>query len=123
MLTLQYLPYDQIRNLSSETRIKKLINLVKENKILLLEGKLNPFEEAKLIEKTMEQISKRFKGIEICTVYPENKNIEMFGKLRNEILRLLGHRQGLTIIGPATIVKEIKRDPNKIELLTKPLRK
>jgi len=32
---------------------------------------------------------------------------------------LLGDRQGLTVIGPATIVKEIKKDPNKIELLTK----
>jgi hypothetical protein len=32
----------------------------------------------------------------------------------------LGERQGLTIIGPASIVKEIKKDPNKIQLLTKP---
>jgi hypothetical protein len=31
---------------------------------------------------------------------------------------LLGNREGVTIIGPASIVKEIKRDPNKVELLT-----
>jgi hypothetical protein len=31
---------------------------------------------------------------------------------------LLGNRQGMTIIGPATVVKEIKKDPNNIELLT-----
>jgi len=30
---------------------------------------------------------------------------------------LLGDRQGFTIIGPATIVKEIKNDPDKIELM------
>jgi len=35
---------------------------------------------------------------------------------------LLGDRNGITIIGPASIVKEIKKDPNKIELLTMPLR-
>ena len=38
---------------------------------------------------------------------------------RNAIFNmLLGDRQGMTIIGPASVVKEIKKDPNKIELLT-----
>ena len=36
---------------------------------------------------------------------------------------LLGNRQGLTIIGPASIVKEIKQDPDKIQLLTKDVRR
>ena len=36
---------------------------------------------------------------------------------------LLGDRQGLTIVGPANIVKEIKKDPNKIELFTKGAKK
>ena len=30
---------------------------------------------------------------------------------------VLGERQGLTIIGPASMVKQIKKDPNKIEVL------
>ena len=32
---------------------------------------------------------------------------------------ILGDRQGLTIIGPASIVKKIEKNPNKIELFTK----
>ena len=36
---------------------------------------------------------------------------------------VLGDRQGFTVIGPATIIKEIKKDPNKIELFTKDTRK
>jgi hypothetical protein len=41
-------------------------------------------------------------------------------KLRNNVVTaLLGDRQGLTIIGPATVVRKIKKDPHKIELLTK----
>ena len=32
---------------------------------------------------------------------------------------LLGDRKGFTVIGPATIVKQIKKDPDKIELFTK----
>jgi hypothetical protein len=39
------------------------------------------------------------------------------------ISAVLGDRQGLTIIGPASVVKEIKKDPNKIELLTSEKRK
>ena len=31
---------------------------------------------------------------------------------------LLGDREGITIIGPASVVKEIRRDPNKIQLFT-----
>ena len=31
---------------------------------------------------------------------------------------MLGYKGGMTIIGPASLVKEIKRDPTKIELLT-----
>ena len=32
---------------------------------------------------------------------------------------ILGDRAGMTIIGPANVVKSIKKNPNKIELLTK----
>ena len=39
------------------------------------------------------------------------------------IKTLMGDREGITVIGPATIVKEIKRDPNKIELFTKEIKK
>ena len=36
---------------------------------------------------------------------------------------LLGDRQGMTVIGPASIVKQIRKDPDKIELFTKEARK
>ena len=120
MLTLQYIPKNEIESLDSENKIRKLLSLVKEDKILLIEGRLSPAEEALLIESTMEQISKQFKGIEICTVYPQKKReVQFFDKLRKGVLNFLGYRQGITIIGPATIIKDIKRDPTKIELLTR----
>ena len=120
MLTLQYIPLNEIENLDSQDKIKKLLSLVKEDKILLVEGRLTPAEEVKLIESTMEEISKSFKGIEICTVYPQKKReVQFFSRLRKEVLNILGYRQGITIIGPASIIKDIKRDPTKIELLTR----
>lgn len=124
MLTLQYIPYSEIASLNSTRRITKLVDAAKENKIILLEGKLEPHEEAKLIEKTMEEISPTFKGVEICTIEQELSNKPLMYKFKSKVAKmLLGNKGGLTIIGPAVIVKEIKRDPNKIELLTQEIRK
>ncbi|MBU1246326.1 MAG: DUF2073 domain-containing protein [Nanoarchaeota archaeon] len=128
MVTIQYLPYLEHGSLDSEEKIKKLLKLVKEDKILMMEGRLSPVEEAKLIERTMEEISKNFKGVEICTIYPNGngnkKKQEFWSKVKLGFFNMvLGSRQGVTIIGPASLIKEIKRDPNKIELLMKNKRK
>ena len=48
---------------------------------------------------------------------PHNKE-GMVEKFRIGIARaLIGERDSLTIIGPAAIVKEIKKDPRKIEVM------
>ena len=123
-LTLEFIPYGQIESLSSVGRIRKLLNTAKEGKIVLLQGRLKREEEAELIKTTMEEINKDFKGIELAVIYPDaNKEVAMFKKIqRGFVNMLLGDRQGLTIIGPANVVKSIKKDPNKIELLTKDVR-
>ena len=68
MLTLQFIPYYELQNLTQAQRISKFLRSVRDNKIVLVEGKLDPQEEALLIEKTMEEINKNFKGVEICSV-------------------------------------------------------
>tara|TARA_Y100000310_G_C20636180_1_gene791270 strand:- start:1052 stop:1441 length:390 start_codon:yes stop_codon:yes gene_type:complete len=125
MLTLQYIPHTELSNLNSKEKISKILKVVKTDRIVLMEGRLKSQEEADLIEETMEQISRSFQGIEICTIYPDKKeNIQFFTKLKLMCVNLLlGKSQGLTIIGPASVVKEIKRNPNKIELLTRSTRK
>lgn len=123
-LTLQFIPYHEIGKLDSEGKISRVLDVVKENKIALIQGRLKATEETQLIQKTMEDIDKHFKGVELCTIYPEGKDEQWFNKIRKNLARvLLGDREGLTIIGPATLVKEIKRNPHKIELLTKQARK
>ncbi len=119
-LTLQFVPYGEISSLAPEKRINKLLDIVKKDKIVLLQGRLKPSEEAWLIQKTMEIVSREFKGIELCTIYPELSNQKFFSQFKGLLVKfLMGSREGLTIIGPATIIKEIKRNPDKIELLTK----
>lgn len=121
MLTLQFVPYGEIENLSSKARIEKLLDIVKQDKIVLLQGRLKPEEETMLIMETMAQIHKKFRGVEICTIYPEESNLQFFNKIKKEMVKfLIGNRDGVTIIGPSTVVKEVRRNPNKIELFTLP---
>jgi len=123
-LTLQFVPYNDIVELGSARRVKKLIDIVKENKIVLLEGRLKKEEETDLIEIAMEEINNKFKGIELAVINPDNKEAGFFRGMKSGMINLvLGDRQGFTVIGPATIIKEIKKDPNKIELFTKETRK
>ena len=121
MVTLTIIPYAQIESLSSVGRIRKLLNIAKKDRIVLLQGRLRKEEEAELIKATMEEINSSFKGIELAVINPESQG-NSFDKIKSELASfLLGDRTGLTIIGPASVVKDIKRDPNKIELLTRRL--
>jgi len=123
MLKLQFIPYSEIETLSSDARISKILSISKENKVIVLEGRLKPEEETLLIQKTMESISKNFRGIELCTIYPNKKKRQDVKKAVKNVMAkfLLGDREGLTVIGPANIIKDIKRNPNNIELLTQNL--
>jgi len=120
--SIQFLPYTEIRDLSSGERIKKILKIVLNNNILILQGKLKPEEETRLIEDTMAMVGhvKNFKGVELAVI-SGNGEESIFNKLKSGIVKILskGDLGAVTIIGPATIVKEIKRNPRKIELLLK----
>lgn len=120
MVTLQLLPYSEIEGLSSIGKIRKLLNIAKEDKIVLLQGRLNSEEEAELIKVTMEEINSEFKGIELAVINSDPDKLVGLSKLKNSLANaILGDRSGLTVIGPASIVKKIKQDPDKIELFTR----
>jgi len=118
--SIQFLPYSEIKNLDGDKRIRKILGIVLGNNILILQGKLAPEEETRLIGDTMAMIGhvNNFKGIELAVI-SGNGEQGFFGRMKNEIVNILagGDLGAITIIGPATIVKEIKRNPKKIELL------
>ena len=118
MLTLQFVPYSEINHLTSIGRIRKLLNLAKENKIVLLEGRLDKEEETELIKTTMEEINRDFRGIELAVISTSSTGGDPFAKLKSSFVSaLLGNKQGFTILGPARVIKSIKRDPNKLQIL------
>ena len=124
MVTIQFVPYSEIESLSSVGRIRKILNIAKEDKIVMLQGRLKKEEETELIKTTMEEINTEFKGIELSVIYPDEKKGSAAYMFKRDLINmLLGDRQGLTIVGPASVVKDIKKNPNKIELLTRESKK
>ena len=117
-LSIHIMPYSEIRELTITERVKKILNLILGNRVVILQGRLRPEEEIRLIEDTMAMVDhiKTFKGIELAVV-DANRDEGFFLRMKRGIARgLTGESNSLTIIGPASIVKEIKRDPSKIEV-------
>lgn len=120
-LTIHFMPYSEIAYEDSLGRIKKIMGVVLQNKVILLQGKLKSDEETRLIEHTMTLIGNipGFQGVEIATI-SNDFGRTLFNKVRHNIARILiGEHDSVTIIGPASVVKEIQRDPKKIEFMLK----
>jgi hypothetical protein len=102
--------------------VKFLLDNVAEDKIIILQGTLSHEEKKDLIEETMKKIkgSRGFRGIEIETLNPKIVDMGLMMRLRKSIADfLVGDREVLTLIGPATIIKEVKKDLKKLELFLK----
>ena len=69
--SLQIIPFNEVRNLNISERVKKILNLVLGNKLVILQGRLRPEEEIRLIEDTMAMVDhiKSFKGIELAVIF------------------------------------------------------
>ncbi|MBS3087014.1 DUF2073 domain-containing protein [Candidatus Pacearchaeota archaeon] len=119
-LTIHFMPYSEIAHEDSVGRIKKILGIVLKNKIVILQGRLRSDEEAKLIENSMMLIGNvpGFAGIEIASLSGENENRSLFEGVRRNIAKILvGEQDAITVIGPASVVKDITKDPKKIELM------
>jgi len=119
-LSLHVIPFSEIQDLGIAERVRKILALILANKIIILHGKLRPEEEARLIEDTMAMVDhiKNFQGIELAVIEPDLKNKGIMMKMRHGIAkRLVGYTGALTLIGPASVVKEIRQDPKKLELM------
>ncbi len=118
-LLIHFMPYSEIAREDTIGKIKKIMGIILKNRIIILQGKLKPDEEARLIENSMTLIGniKGFQGIEIAGISGESDD-GLFRRIRQGVARILvGEQDAITIIGPASVVKEITRDPKKMELM------
>jgi len=119
-LSLHVIPFSEVADLGISERVKKLLNLVLGNKIVILHGRLRAEEEARLIEDTMALVDhvKNFKGIELAVIEPDLRKRGIFVKMKYGFAKkLVGDNSALTVIGPASVIKEIRRNPQKLELM------
>ena len=119
-LTIQFLPHTEIERLTSTARIKKLLEIILKGKVIILQGRLAPEEETRLIEDTLILVGKvkGFKGIELAVISPNQDDRTVMNKIKYGIANaLVGQMDALTIIGPASVIKEMKKDPKKLEIL------
>ena len=119
--SIQFMPFMEIKHLDGTGRIQKILKIVLGNQILILQGKLKPEEETRLIGDTMAMVGhiKDFRGIELAVISGNDERGNLFDRFKTNVTKVLvgGDLGAVTIIGPATIVKEIKKNPKKIELL------
>ena len=119
-LTLHFMPYSEISSLDTVERIKKLLKIILDNKVIILQGRLKPEEESRLIEDTMIMIGniRGFKGVELAVISQDSENRSVMDTMKFGLAKaLVGQQDALTIIGPASIVKEMKKDPKKLEVM------
>lgn len=91
-----------------------LLKVIRRGDMIVLDEKLPPAQEKELFKRTMEIIDDDFTGIEISSIGDSETN------WKNSIIKLLGGKTtGLTVIGSAKIIKNIKNQKDKINLLAK----
>jgi hypothetical protein len=99
----------KINDLTSEEKLNFIIKEVKNGKILVLEQGLTPVEKTNLIERTMKEIEHdTFIGVEM----------EGYGEDTPTFLQKLfgmAKRPRMTLIGPAHLLKMIKKDSDMIQ--------
>ncbi len=113
-LKIKFIPYERLK----AEEYSKLLKDMKGNTIILIDAKLKPEEESEIIEKTMENVSEKFSGIELSSLdlYGEGSvnNLERFKNIIIE--RIIGKKRGMTVIGPAKIIHKIKKNPEELLL-------
>ncbi len=116
-LEVDFIPFSSIRNRDPKEKVEFLVEKVQAGKVVVIEGTLEPREEAMLIESTMKAVTDDFPGIELCTLSgDEYRKVGLLEGFRDRILKTLGHRKGIVVVGPAALIKKVKRSPGILSM-------
>jgi len=99
----------KLDELTSSEKLQFILKEVKKGKILVLEHGLTPFEQANLIENTMKEIEEdTFIGVEMEGLGEDRPTFfqKLFGYSR---------KPRVTLIGPANLLKTIRKDNDMIQ--------
>ena len=98
---IYYISSNEYFRMNNRERIKKIITLLKNKNIIIIDTIVPPSDELEIIKEVINNVDNFFKGIEISTIR----------KSQNGILSkiLFKKESGLTIIGPTNIVKRLEK--------------
>jgi len=109
-------------------RIRFILNKVKDGSILVTDAVFDPQEEMNIIKETMRKVDNGFPGIEVCSLKKELKGLKfVFDRLSDGKERFWNWitkkeaselKTGMTLIGPAKIIKKIKKNPDSFSVMT-----
>lgn len=108
-ISVNLISRQKLEKLSSDEKLNFILKEVQNGKVLVLEQGLTPIEQTSLIEHTMKEIEQdTFIGIEM-EGYSEDKPTflqKFLGKMK---------KPRMTVIGPADLLKTIRKDSNMIQ--------
>jgi hypothetical protein len=116
MLTIHYLPYHTIMLMKSSDRIELILSLLRTDRIIIIDGRLNSKDEATLIRETMSRITEEFHGIELGVLHDNARRSIIYRAKQGIVKMLTGTSSGLTIIGPASVISEMRQYPENVVL-------
>ena len=108
-ISVNLISRQKLEELSSNEKLKFILKEVQKGKVLVLEQGLTSMEQTNLIEHTMREIEQdTFIGIEM-EGYSEDRPTflqKFLGKMK---------KPRMTVIGPADLLKTIRKDSNMIQ--------
>lgn len=100
---------EKMESMTTQERIRFILDEVHAGKVLILERGLTPEEEAKLIEQTMREVDQEdFIGIELQSYGMDH------GKNVLQRVVMGGPRPRMAVIGPASLLKLVSKDNEEI---------
>ena len=108
-LKMDFISSEALENATSMEKIYMIIGKVKDGSVVVMEGGLLPSERAELIETTMREIDiDNFVGIDVHTLEKDSSSFFGFSKKKTVVI---------TIIGPANVMKTVKKQSNLLSLI------
>lgn len=126
-LKLEFISSSRLNEKNPKGRIEFILGRVKDGRILIMDGVLKAEEEMDLIRETMRRVDSGFPGIEVCSLKKSTKALDIFldryqdhkerfqkflGMITGSSSIITSMRTGITLIGPAKIIKKIKKNPD-----------
>ncbi len=112
-IKMEFISTSKLQNMGDpKERVNYLLDVIKRKSIIVLDERLDPLEEKLLIEATLTLVDEEFTGIEISSIGDHASD------WKYKLIKMLGGKPpGLTVIGPADLVKRIKGDREHLDLL------